>query len=275
MLRKPAPPVLPTRPPRTEPTGIVQVVRLEAMEHAWEVIPGIIVRGYGYNAHVPGPTLEATVGDTLLVRFTNSLPEPTSLCWHGLGLPAGNGDAVRASAVVPAGGTVEHRLELPDAGTFWYHPDVDHTPQTERGLYGALVVRDPVEPALDAERVLVFGGCEGSLLVNGVQEAQVLMTAGHRERWRTVNAGGAHLRLSLSGRPLTVISPHSGLLAATVEADEVLLGPGERRDLLTGPFTVGQSLALDALPCQHGNSPGARQRLARLHVVEPSGRDAP
>jgi FtsP/CotA-like multicopper oxidase with cupredoxin domain len=290
MSQTPAPPVELTRPPRTEPTGIVQFVRLEATEHAWEIAPGTIVRGYGYNAQVPGPTLEATVGDTLLVRFTNSLEEATTLHWHGLRLPHSGGVAVQPSAAVPPGGTVERRLELPDAGTFWYHPHVGHTQRSDFGMYGALVVRDPVEPVVDGERVLFLGclkpagpapdaptpvpqdsdgGARDLLLVNGVREAQMLVSAGQRERWRMVNAGTGSLRLSLSGQTLRVVSSDSGLRAAPVEVDAVLLGPGERRDVVTGPFSAGQSLTLNVQPCDLGSGRSHRRRIATLHVAGP------
>jgi FtsP/CotA-like multicopper oxidase with cupredoxin domain len=293
MPHSPVRPQVLTRTPRTAPTGILQVVHLDATKHTWEVAPGTVVHGYGYNAQVPGPTLEATVGDTLLVRFTNSLPEPTSICWPGLPTPAGSradDDVVRASTPVPPGGTLEHRLELPHAGTFAYHPHIDCTRQIECGLYGALVVRDPAEPVLDDERVLVLSdlgfappdghaalaavpeksdGREGGLLlVNGVQEAQMLVTAGHRERWRLVNATvSRRLRLSLSGQPVTVTSAGRGRLAAPVVVNELLLGPGERRDLVVGPFTAGQSLTFDALRHDHGSGASLSGRLATLHVA--------
>ena len=289
MPQSPAPPQVLARRPRTAPTGILQIVHLYATEHTWEVAPGTVVHGYGYNAQVPGPTLEAAVGDTLLVRFTNSLPEPTSICWPGLLTPpSGRAGVVRASTPVPQGGTLEHRLELPHAGTFAYHPDIDYTRQTERGLYGALVVRDPAEPVLDGERVLIIGDLrstppdghaasapeksdgrhEGLLLVNGVQEAQMLVTAGHRERWRLVNATVARrLRLSLSGQPVTVTSTGRGLLAAPIAVNELWLGPGERRDLVAGPFTAGQSLTFDALPDDNGSGTSLSGRLATLHVA--------
>src|SRR4051812_32546023 len=296
MPHSPARPQVLTRTPRTAPTGILQVVHLDATKHTWEVAPGTVVHGYGYNAHVPGPTLEATVGDTLLVRFTNSLPEPTSICWPGLPTPSSSrtDDVVRASTPVPSGGTLEHRLELPHAGTFVYHPHIDHTGQIECGLYGALVVRDPAEPVLNDERVLVLsdlgstppdghaapapvpengngdgdGRQGGLLLVNGVQEAQMLVTAGHRERWRLVNATvSRRLRLSLGGQPVTVTSAGRGRLIAPAVVNELLLGPGERRDLVAGPFTAGQRLTFDALPHDHGSGASLSGRLATLHVA--------
>ena len=53
-----------------------------------------------YNGQMPGPVLELRAGDTLRIRFRNSLDEPTNLHFHGLHVsPNGNSD--NAFAMVP------------------------------------------------------------------------------------------------------------------------------------------------------------------------------
>ena len=64
------------------------VVELEAAEHGWEIAPGRRVAGYAFNGQVPGPVIHARQGVPLEVRFTNRLPEPTLIHWHGLRVPA-------------------------------------------------------------------------------------------------------------------------------------------------------------------------------------------
>jgi FtsP/CotA-like multicopper oxidase with cupredoxin domain len=71
-----------------DPGGRVVTVELEAREFDWEFVPAVSTRAWGFNGTVPGPTLEATVGDVLEIRLTNSLPEPTVVHWHGLRIPA-------------------------------------------------------------------------------------------------------------------------------------------------------------------------------------------
>src|SRR6266700_3545991 len=68
--------------------GSVVRYRLEAGEVDWEIAPGRKVRGYGFNGQVPGPVLEAEQGVPLEIEFTNRLPEPTVIHWHGLRIPA-------------------------------------------------------------------------------------------------------------------------------------------------------------------------------------------
>jgi FtsP/CotA-like multicopper oxidase with cupredoxin domain len=252
------------------PIGITQVVRLDAVRHAWEVAPGRVVHGYGYDDQVPGPTVEATVGDTLLVRFTNSLPEPTSMCWHGLSLPRAMA-GVAAAAVQP-GRSVEYRMRLVDAGTFWYHAHPRHSPQTERGLYGVVVVSDPADPCPVSEQVLIFADSPERSerrmpLVNGVEEAQMLLAPGHRERWRLVNATSAiRLRLSLVEHAATAAHIAQDPSFAPVDVDELALAPGNGRDLIVGPFAPHQRLNLQAR-AESRDGTTTRRRLVTLHIA--------
>ena len=251
--------------------GRVVTIDLEAREADWEFVPGKPARVWAYDGWVPGPVLEGRVGDVLEVRLTNSLPEATTIHWHGLRLspPMDGTDSVQR-AVAP-GETFTYRFLLRDAGTFWYHPHVNETVQLERGLYGALVVRGPDELQLDGERVLVLDdvkldragriaplgglierhdGRQGdTLLVNGDARAELTMAAGQVERWRIVNAASArYVRLSIGGRPFTLLGTDGGLLAAPVTVTEVLLTPADRVDIAVGPFTEGERVAVESLP---------------------------
>ena len=68
--------------------GSVVQVDLDAREVDWEFTPGRLTQAWAFNGQVPGPTIEARVGDVLEVRFTNRLPEATTIHWHGLQIPA-------------------------------------------------------------------------------------------------------------------------------------------------------------------------------------------
>jgi FtsP/CotA-like multicopper oxidase with cupredoxin domain len=277
------------------PGGKVVTVELEARETEWEFVPGQRTRAWGYNGQVPGPVIEAEVGDVLEVRLTNSLPEPTTIHWHGLRLPAPMDGTENVQRPIAPGSTFTYRFTLPDAGTFWYHPHADETVQLERGLYGALVVRGPGEPRLDAERVLVLDdvklgrdgqiappggwierhdGRQGSTrLVNGRREPELAMAAGQVERWRVVNASSArYVRLSIGGLPFRILGTDGGLLAAPVTLTEVLLAPADRVDLAVGPFTEGQTVQLESLRYSRGSFKRARREgfgTERLREIVP------
>src|SRR5436309_4515124 len=131
-------------------------VELEPREVEWRFARDRTIRAFAYNGVVPGPLIEAEVGDTVEARLTNSLAQATTIHWHGVRVPADMDGTEAVQPPVEPGGTFEYRFVVPDAGTFWYHSHVNETEQLERGLYGALVVRGPDEPTLDRERILLL-----------------------------------------------------------------------------------------------------------------------
>ena len=259
-----------------DPGRTVVLVELEAREVDWEFVPGRRTRAWGFGGTVPGPTIEAQVGDVLEIRLTNHLPEPTVVHWHGLRIPAAMDGTEMVQRPVAPGSTFTYRFKLPDAGTFWYHSHLNETVQLERGLYGALLVRSGEEPIFDHERVLVFDdveleddgeikapggwleshdGREGSTrLVNGKQEPELTMAAGQIERWRIINAASArYVHLSIGGRPFRIIGTDGGLIGSPVTATETLLAPADRVELAVGPFAEGEIHRVETLPFKRGS----------------------
>lgn len=80
-------------------------IQLDAREADWEFTPGRPTRAWTYNGQVPGPLIQATVGDVLEVRLTNNLSEPTILHWHGVRLPAAMDGTEMVQAAVQPGQT--------------------------------------------------------------------------------------------------------------------------------------------------------------------------
>jgi FtsP/CotA-like multicopper oxidase with cupredoxin domain len=275
-------------------------IDLDASEVEWEFAPGSTVRGFAYNGQVPGPLVEATVGDTVEVQLRNDLTQATTIHWHGVRVPA---EMDGTEPVVRPWEQFAYRFVVPDAGTFWYHSHTNETEQLERGLYGALIVHDPGdgEPRFDRERVLIlddlkldacgevapFGdehehhaGREGDVrLVNGEQEPELDEIAGGTvERWRVVNAANTRfVRFSIGGRPFTIIGTDGGLLPRPLPATEILITPGERFDLAVGPFEEEEELAIDALPYDRGKGETPQERFATLSVGKtvPSNAEVP
>jgi FtsP/CotA-like multicopper oxidase with cupredoxin domain len=284
------------------------VVELEAAPRPWDVGGGFEpLDGWSYNTTVPGPTIEARRGDTLVVRLTNRLDEPTTIHWHGLRLPAPMDGTQDVQKTVAPGGQFEYRFPLPDAGTFWYHPHTNETVQLERGLYGVLVVRGDDEPTVDRERVLVFddvlvdrrgdiaapggvmerhNGRQGNVrLLNGRVQPTFDVAAGQIERWRLVNVSSArYVNFSLSGLPFRIIGTDGGLIEAPVEKTEAQLAPADRLDIVVGPFVEGQEIDIQSLrttgvmsrrPYAYGHvrvgaeQPSVANIPERLRTIEP------
>lgn len=264
--------------------GVV-LVELEAREAGWQFTPGRTARAWTFNGQVPGPVIEARVGDVLEVRLTNHLPEPTTVHWHGVRLPAAMDGTDMVQHPVEPGATFVYRIKLLDAGTFWYHSHSNEAVQVKRGMYGALIVRGEDEPVLDRERVLVLSdamvgptgelssvspreGRDGNVrLVNGVADPELMMWGGQMERWRVINASSArYVKLSIGGRPFAALGTGGGLLEAPVWLSDALLTPGDRIDIAVGPFEPGETVSVNSVPYDRGFGGGETERFATLRA---------
>ncbi|MFC5929472.1 multicopper oxidase family protein [Cryobacterium melibiosiphilum] len=237
-------------------------------------LAGRDVSALSYNGGVPGPTLRVRAGDTLSVSLRNGLTDPSNLHVHGLHVsPENNGDNMFVS--VAAGDTFDYEYVLPanhPPGVYWYHPHAHGSvaDQVFGGLYGAIIVEDPVPIAASRERVLVISditftgvgdiaaataheimsGREGELvLVNGQLNPTLAARPGERERWRIVNACvSRYLRLRLDGQRMSLLAIDSGRFESAQEMEEIVLAPGNRADLLvtvSAGTAVLRSLAFD------------------------------
>jgi FtsP/CotA-like multicopper oxidase with cupredoxin domain len=268
---------------------------LIASEFDWEIKPGKNITAWGFNNQVPGPVLRAKKGDTLVVRVENNLTEPTMVHWHGIRLPASMDGTGEVQHPILPGESFEYRFIVPDAGTFWYHSHQNETVQMEKGMYGGIVIEDDTDPVVDDERILVIvdmkltsnnefkqhgpvgrwierhDGREGSTnLVNGKEALTLHMHAGQTERWRIVNAASArYFKLSLDGKPFKLIATDGGLLEYARTETELLITPGERFDIVVGPFEEGDVFSINSLPYNRVTMLKAKQqKYASVHVIE-------
>ena len=150
----PTSPAVAAREAARTTTGATVEAALEASPAQID-LGGRVVSTWAYNGKLTGPLLAGNVGDRLEVSLKNGLPDNTSVHWHGLAL-RNDMDGVpdlTQSPVAPKTG-FRYGFVLPDPGTYWYHSH-DGT-QLDRGLYGPLVVRDPNEPGVDVDEVVVI-----------------------------------------------------------------------------------------------------------------------
>src|SRR5688500_11326564 len=132
-------------------------IDLEARVSNVELIPGTTTTAWTYDGAIPGPLLRAKVGDRLIVHFKNSLPEATTIHWHGLRIPADqDGVPGHGQAPIEPGGSFDYSFTLPDAGNYWYHPHFDSAAQVSGGMYGPIVVDDPAEPPGVGDEVVMM-----------------------------------------------------------------------------------------------------------------------
>lgn len=109
------------------------------------------------NGTLPAPLVRLKQGREAILRVTNTLPEATSIHWHGLILPyqMDGVPGVSFPGIMP-GETFEYRFPVEQHGTYWYH---SHSGlQEQLGHYGPIII-DPAEPesvAYDREYVVVL-----------------------------------------------------------------------------------------------------------------------
>jgi FtsP/CotA-like multicopper oxidase with cupredoxin domain len=140
---------------RRRPNAAVRDVAITAAALSFD-LGGLTANTWGYGGSVPGPEVRLKAGEVLRARFTNNLPEPTTIHWHGIALRNDmDGVPDLTQPIVPPGGTYDYEFTAPDPGTYWFHP---HTGlHLDRGLYSPLIVEDPSEPgAYDREVVLML-----------------------------------------------------------------------------------------------------------------------
>lgn len=268
------------QPTDLDPAPDVLEFDLEARVTDVEFTPGVTTTAWTYNGLLPGPFIRAKVGDTLVVNFRNSLPEPTTIHWHGVRVPNDmDGAPGMTQALIEPGGTFRYTFVLRDAGTFWYHPHHSSSNQVGRGLYGPIVVDDPAEPdVFGDELVLVLsdisvdddgavadgdsGGSFGDLfgregkvmLVNGRVLPTLRARAGKPQRWRIINAARARYYSFRLGRDAVVrIGGDGGLIGRPEPLTVVDLVPGERMDVVFTPqFAPGSQVPLRWRPVDRG-----------------------
>ncbi|WP_109482450.1 multicopper oxidase family protein [Paraburkholderia sp. C35] len=214
---------------------------------------------YGDAAQGPivGPLIDVREGDTVVIRFVNRLPQPSTIHWHGLPVPPDQ-DGNPMQPVAPGESRV-YRFTLPlgSAGTYWYHPHphMMSSEQVFRGLAGPIIVRAAGDPlAAFPERHLFFSdlklasdasiapndmmdwmnGREGQfVLVNGARRPRI--DVAQDERWRLWNGCNArYLGVSLGGKQtFAQIGTDGGLLDKPRDGlTELLLAPGERAEII-------------------------------------------
>ncbi len=232
---------------------------------------------WAYNGAVPGPMLRYRQGDTLNRLLINDLPQPTTVHWHGIRLPNGmDGVPNMTQAPVTPGGQFRYAFELPDAGTYWYHPHSHSEEQLGRGLYGPLIVDEKdqadwqAESGIEDDQVLILddwrltqtaslaepfgnrhdrshGGRIGNwVTANGVPEWRHPVHAGQRLRLRLINTANARIfSLRSEGIRGWIIALDGMPLADPAPMDQILLAPAQRVDLVIDiTATAGEAMLI-------------------------------
>jgi FtsP/CotA-like multicopper oxidase with cupredoxin domain len=214
---------------------------------------------WSYNGAVPGPEIRVGRGERLRIAVKNQLAEETTVHWHGLRVPAPmDGVPHLTQRPIAPGETFLYEFDVPDAGTYWYHPHQRSFEQVGRGLYGPLIVEEQEPIQVDRDVIWVLddwrllsdaqisddfgnfmdsshnGRVGNTVTVNGRILDTFPVHAGERVRLRLINAANARIFglefqdhkpvvVALDGQPVEPHEPAGG---------RVVLGPAMRADLV-------------------------------------------
>ena len=253
------------------PTGKVHEYRLVAAPTPQSLSEGTETNLWTYNGATPGPEIRITHGDTVRVTLENNLDESTSIHWHGIRVPhAMDGVPNLTQAAVEPGETFVYEFTPPDAGTYWYHSHQRGSEQLARGLYGALVIEDPSEPAYPIDAVWLVddwrvdesgtldpdfdslddahhSGRWGELFTtNGSTQTRLEAAPGQRIRLRIVNTANARaIRPDFGGLSPVVIAMDGLPVDENFAAADIILAPGNRMDVdITIPVDAQQDFVI-------------------------------
>src|SRR4051794_32829734 len=177
--------------PQPQPGGSVREYWISAASLNWDIaptgrddwmkmpVPGKTkFRAFAYQLYspgfakplapptIPGPTLEAEVGDVIVVHLRNAdkhFGDAITMHPHGVRYtPDYDGSHLgaytRAGGFIAPGEEFKYTWEcLPGSAGVWpYHDHGSNPMNAFRGLFGAIIIRAKGEPAPDVEQVLFF-----------------------------------------------------------------------------------------------------------------------
>ncbi len=135
--------------------SLLREYEIFAVDREIEIAPGMFFPAWTFNGQVPGPTIRATEGDRIRIRFLNQGTHPHTLHFHGWHPPAMDGSLPEHQ--VEPGGEFLYEFDAEPFGLHLYHCHaIPLKRHIHKGLYGAFIV-DPKggRPAAD-EMVMVM-----------------------------------------------------------------------------------------------------------------------
>jgi FtsP/CotA-like multicopper oxidase with cupredoxin domain len=162
----------------TMPDGrVLREWEIHASDKDIEVAPGVTFPAWTFDGRIPGPTLRATEGDLMRVRFVNDSEHPHTMHFHGIHPAEMDGIPGVGRGVIEPGAQFVYEFDAQPFGLHLFHchvgPLAEHI---ARGMYGTFIVDPKVGRPPADEMVMVMHGYnttfdgEGNQLyaVNGI-----------------------------------------------------------------------------------------------------------
>lgn len=242
----------------------IKVFELTTKVVQWPLMDGVSVTAYTYNGTVPGPMIRVTEGDFVRIIVKNELDEPTTIHWHGVGVPnAMDGVPGVTQDPIQPGETFTYEFTAKPAGTFMYHSHFEGDLQVSAGLYAPFII-DPNEPApvpdvdvtlMLSEWLVRDGHTYAAMPMSGMEPNYFTINGkafpatetidvkkGQRVRLRLIAIGQFIHPMHLHGVPFQIVATdgHPVPEAVQLTKDTVSVAPGERYDVEFVATETGQ-----------------------------------
>jgi manganese oxidase len=123
-----------------------------ALDKNLEVSPGVFMDAWTFNGTIPGPTIRATEGDLVKIKFINNGSKSHTMHFHGIHQSHMDG----VFEIIAPGGSFTYEFTAEPFGLFLYHchmqPLEEHI---SKGLYGVYIV-DPKTPRAPADEMVMM-----------------------------------------------------------------------------------------------------------------------
>ncbi len=230
------------KPVKIEADG-TKVFDLTASVIPWEVTKGTRVNAWAYDGTVPGPVFRVNLGDKVKVIFTNDLPEPTVVHFHGILVPNDmDGVPGVTQAPVQPHGSFTYVFTATRPGTYLYHTHFNDFDQLDRGLYGAFIVDDPHAPKVTHDYPIVLSSWrinsdqENFFSINGKSYPETMpleVKKGDLIRLRFINISGTEFHtMHLHGHLMKIIARDGNPVTYNDVENTINIGPGQTVDAL-------------------------------------------
>ena len=291
----PIPPLL----ENLDKSGKTAQFAMSAQQGMMDFFPGKETASFGYNGNFLGPTIRVRNGQRFQLKLKNTLPETTTLHWHGLHVPAKWDGGPRQP--VPSGTTWEPDFTInQQAATLWYHPHAMGLTgeQVYHGLAGLFYIEDEFSDKLNIPKTYgvddiplviqdrrfftngqfayaqnmhdVINGVIGNyMLVNGAMHP-TLTVPGGLVRLRLVNGSNSSIyKINFHDRrSFQVIASDGGFLERPVPMKSIILSAGERAEIVVDFTKLSPGKELSLLVDQ---MKGNRFEAMRIRIAQPSG----
>jgi hypothetical protein len=230
--------------------GDTKVFRLTAHVFKRQIAPDKTIDVWGFNGSCPGPTIQVTQGDKIRVIFSNKLPEPSSIHWHGFEDHIGyDGMPGISQEPVKPGEQFVYEFNIHQEGTYFYHSHM--AMQEMAGMLGGFIMhpRVPYRPHCDRDflihlqeyAVLANATTPNTMMMEfnwlllngkaGPSNTPLIVRQGDRVRIRFVNLGMDHHPMHMHGHTFYVTGTEGGRIPETAwwPGNTVLVGVAQAR----------------------------------------------